>query len=97
MTQDASLPEGLPTQVPEEILFDLGTYLHRDVIQTLYRFTIQLGKFEGYLTNLCNGTGSNFRPKKFAPEIVGITNNVTSIRKRLQACKDRGNMSLTLV
>ncbi|KDQ21182.1 hypothetical protein BOTBODRAFT_25607 [Botryobasidium botryosum FD-172 SS1] len=96
-TIDATLPQSLPAELPENNLYDVGTYLHRDIVQTLYRFTQQLGKFEGWLKYLCNGTQERFRPKLFLHDVGNLNNNVDHLKKRFTVCKDRGNMSLTLI
>jgi len=95
--QDGSFPESLPTRLSENNLYDIGTFLHRDVVQTLYRFAQQLGKFDAYLKYVCNGTKEHFRPKGFLQDIVNLTYNVNELRRRLEVCKDHANMSLTLV
>lgn len=94
---DESLPESLPDQLPEHNLYDIGTYLHRDIVQTLYRFNLQLGKYEGYLKYLGNGTKPQFRPDMYIHDTANLTNNLFDLRRRLEGCKDRGNMSLTLI
>ena len=94
--QDGNLPESLPVELPEHNLYDIGTYLHRDVVQTLFRFSQHLGKFEGYLKYLYDGTKDNFRPKVFMNNAKNL-NNVIEIGRRLAASKERANMSLTLV
>lgn len=97
MDQDDSFPEHLPTRLSEKKLYEIGTFLHRDVVQTLYQFAQQLGKFDAYLKYVCNGTKDHFRPKSFLQEVVNLTYNVVEMRRRLEVCKDHGHMSLTLV
>lgn len=95
--QDSNLPEGLPAELPEHNLYDVGTYLHRDIVQTMFRFAHQLGKYEGYLKYLCNGTTDQFRPKVFAHDVANLMNNVADLKRRMEISKERANMSLTLV
>ncbi|KAI0321402.1 hypothetical protein OF83DRAFT_311254 [Amylostereum chailletii] len=94
---DGTLPESLPIELPERNLYDVGNYLHRDIVQTLFRFTQQLGKYDGYLKYLCNGTKERFRPRKFMHDVGNLNNNVTDLRRRMDVSMERGNMSLTLI
>ena len=91
------MPESLPTELPAHNLYDIGSYLHRDIVQTLHRFTLQLGKYDGYLKYLCTGTRDHFRPKMFLADVENLKNNVADLRRRLDGCRDRGNGSLALV
>jgi hypothetical protein len=83
--------------LPEHNLYDVGTYLHRDIVQALYRFHQQLGKYEAYLKYLRSGTKENFRPQFFLNELSYLDSNVRDLQGRIATCKDRANGSLSLV
>jgi hypothetical protein len=83
--------------LPQHNLYDIGTYLHRDIVQTVFRFAQQVGKFEGWLKYVVNGTTKQFRPDQFMNDVLTLNNNVADLKRRLDVSKDRGNMSLTLV
>jgi hypothetical protein len=97
MNQDNSLPESLPSDLPEHNLYDIGTYIHRNIVQTLYRFNHQVKKFDVYLNYLAKGTREQFRPKLFIPEAAFLVRSASDVCNRLDGCKERGNGSLTLV
>lgn len=95
--QDASLPESLPMELPEHNLYDIGTYLHRDVVQTLYRFSLQLGKFDGFLRYITNSSHPKLGPGTHVSDMANMVSNISELRRRLDGFRDRANMSLTLV
>ena len=95
--KDGALPESLPAKLPVGNLYDAGTYLHRDIVQTLYRFGLQLGKYDGWLGYVSTGTLDSFRPKIFMHEVSWLQKNFQDLQRRLEGCKGRGNGSLALV
>ena len=92
--QDDFLPDRLDPHHSMKELIDIGPFLHRDVVQTLFRFIAQLGKFEVWMKYVSNHTKDQFRPKIFLDDINRLLNIVNDMRRRLDMFKDRGNMSL---
>ena len=91
------MPTSLVTEFSQHELYNIGAYLHGNILQTALHFSQQLGKFDGYLKYVVEGTTEQFKPNLFMNVVPNLNSNVTDLRRRLDVLRDQGNMALTLV
>jgi len=95
---DDCLPDRIDPDHPMSTeLMDIGPFLHRDIVQTLFRFIPQLGKYEVWMNYVSKFTKDQFRPKIFLDDITRLLTIVNDMRRRLDMFKDRGNLNLSQI
>ena len=96
-TQDDLLPDDCSIKPPQRDLYDIGAYLLRDIVQTMFRLSQQRGKFDSFLKHVDKETAAQFKPEMFKHDVRTLKTDVKHLRWRLDASKERGNMGLTSV